>query len=72
MKLFQITEDDLAELEHTLPDLCDAVAMRPEATSQQRTQIRRVRRIISDVRWNYGPPEQVERIDAGDVPGLGE
>lgn len=68
MKLFDITEDDLAELEHTLPELCDAVAMRPEATAQQRTQIRRVQRILTNVRWRYGPPEQVERIEVEDEP----
>lgn len=63
MKLFQIREDDLAELERILPQICDDVAMSPEATPRQRTQIRVVQRIIRDVRWDYGPPEDVRIIE---------
>lgn len=60
MKLFQINEDDLAELERLLPTLCETVAMSPRANASDRVAIRVVQRIIRDVRWNYGPPTDVE------------
>lgn len=65
-KLFQIKEDDLAELESLLPQITEHLG--PEAINgpngnRIRKQIRIVQRIITDVRWNYGPPTEVERID---------
>ena len=62
MRLFQINERDLAELEHTLPMLLDS--MYEQLDGRTRTQWRRVIQIIGNVRWNYGPPMEVERIDA--------
>jgi hypothetical protein len=64
---FQISEDDLAELERMIPDLCGD--MMPLFTNRElaprlRTQLRRIQSILSDVRWRYGPPEAVEVIDA--------
>lgn len=68
-KLFQISEDDLAELERILPDVFQSLTLTPEATPRGRTQFRNVQRILVDVRWNYGPPRDVERIDAdGPLP----
>jgi hypothetical protein len=68
-KLFQITEEDLAELEHVMPqiqnDLFDELA--GPAGNRIRVQLRRVKEILTNVRWDYGPPEHVERIDAGDA-----
>lgn len=62
-RLFQIYEEDLAELERTLPQL--AGALMPMLTNRLRIQIRRSQAILSDVRWNYGPPSDIERI----IPG---
>ncbi len=59
-RLFQIYEDDLADLERTLPLLCDLSHMNVDNAA--RTSIRRVQEILKNVRWNYGPPHHVERI----------
>lgn len=61
-KLFRIYEEDLAELEKLLPVAFDELAM-TQPSPRARTMFRRIKEIISNVRWNYGPPEQVERID---------
>lgn len=66
-KLFQIYEEDLQELERVLPDLTDALA--EHLTARQRTQIHRVQSILTNVRWNYGPPRNVQRIDCGPDEG---
>lgn len=64
-KLFQIYEDDLSALEETLPQLADALM--PLLNNKLRVQIRRVQKILSDVRWDYGPPTDVEVIPVDDV-----
>jgi len=61
-KVFQIHEEDLAELERTLPQLSES--MLPVLTPCLRTQLRRCKIILSNVRWNYGPPTDVEQIPA--------
>jgi hypothetical protein len=68
MKLFQIYEDDLAELERTCPQLADALfpVLATEQGNRLRVQLRRVQDILSKVRWNYGPPSDVTVIPAGD------
>lgn len=69
--LFQVTEADLCELEKTLPQMQDAlfaVLARNNGTTygnRIRMMIRRVQRIIVDIRWNYGPPGEVYEIPAG-------
>lgn len=65
MKLFQIKEDDLADLEHTLPLLLDRLY--PQMDGTLRVQWNRVKNIITEVRWNYGPPLEVEVIPAGQL-----
>jgi hypothetical protein len=60
MKLFQINDDDLSELERILPQLAQAVM--PVLTPLLRTRLRRCQNILSDVRWNYGPPEEVSSV----------
>jgi hypothetical protein len=60
--LHQINEDDLACLERTLPQL--GLALMPILNNRLRVQLRQVQRILSDVRWNYGPPGEVETIRA--------
>ena len=66
MKLFQINEDDLAELERTLPQFADALSITIQYNNRLRAQFRRVQAILSNVRWNYGPPTDVDVIDAGE------
>ena len=64
-RLFQIHDDDLGELERTLPQLADAlmpVLANPLLANRLRVQLRRCQKILSDVRWNYGPPGQVEIV----------
>jgi hypothetical protein len=63
-KLLQIHEDDLVTLERTLPQLADALAR--TADNRQRVQLRQVQRILSDVRWNYGPPSEVRVVGEDD------
>lgn len=71
-KLFQITEDDLAELERTLPRILDRMysmlGKSQPGSNQLRTQWRRIQQIVADVRWNYGPPLDCETFPAGDEP----
>jgi len=64
MKMYQISEDDLETLETACPGLYDAIG--PEALNRQDVQehCQMVKRILSDVRWRYGPHKNVERIDA--------
>lgn len=59
-KLFRIEEDDLAELERTLPELSDALFT--QMNGRLRVKIRRIQKILSDVRWSYGPPSNIERV----------
>jgi len=62
MKLFQINENDLGELEHTLPQLSEALMT--VLNGRLRVQLRRVQNILSSVRWNYGPPDEAVVIPA--------
>jgi hypothetical protein len=61
-KLFQIYEDDLGELEQMLPQL--AQALMPVLNNKLRVQLRRCQTILSSVRWDYGPPTEVEKVPA--------
>lgn len=62
MKLFQINEDDLVLLERILPELQDD--MMPYMTNRHRRKFRLLQKILINVRWNYGPPTDIEVIDA--------
>lgn len=62
MRLFQINENDLNELERVLPELIEA--LEPSMANRHRVQARRVKQIISDVRWSYGPASECEAIAA--------
>lgn len=59
-RLMQIREEDLATLESTLPQFVEALY--PRMDNRLRAQIRRVQKVLTDVRWNYGPPAEVEVI----------
>lgn len=61
--MFQIYDDDLAELERLCPELADALM--PTIDNRLRVKVRRIKEILSNVRWNYGPPTDVTEIPAG-------
>lgn len=63
-QLFQIYEDDLSELERTIPQFANALM--PALNNRLRTQLRRIQEILSNVRWNYGPPTEVETLPHDD------
>ena len=65
MKMFQIYEDDLAELERLVPQIAEALPL--EHAARTKTQIRRVQRVLSNGRWNYGPHDHVEAIPADGI-----
>ena len=69
MRLYQINDDDLAELERTLPLLQDCLmpSLAGEAAPRVRKLLGQCKRILSDVRWSYGPPQDVE-IHEGGLP----
>ena len=64
MKLFQIYESDLGILERALPILQEAL-MRGGVVTEPSVQVAlsECKEIVSNVRWDYGPPSEVERID---------
>ena len=67
-KLYQIKEDDLATLEAELPWLLEAAAMTcNEPLTRKRWEA--VKEIVSNVRWDYGPPSEVHEIPADDSIG---
>jgi hypothetical protein len=66
VRLFQITNDDLVELERVLPELSESLAVTEEYSPRIRSQLRRVQTILSNVRWGYGPPTHVERVGGPD------
>lgn len=64
-KLFQISEPDLADLEKLVPELCERLyaSMLTNLDNSTRVKVRRVQKIIQDIRWNYGPPQEIERVE---------
>jgi hypothetical protein len=64
-KLFRIYEPDLALLEKAIPVLHEAVSLSPAyARPDVQVAIEECKRILSDVRWDYGPYSHVERLPA--------
>lgn len=64
-KMHHIYEDDLVELERIIPELC--LSLYSVMDNRLRRQLRQCKTILSNVRWNYGPPEHVESVDGEDV-----
>jgi hypothetical protein len=64
-RMFQVPEPDLEYLEREIPKLCDFNSMSCNNPAM-RLKWNRIKEIVSNIRWNYGPPTQVERIPAGD------
>lgn len=59
--MFQITEDDLATLERECAWVIDMHRCSRHRSSN--VSARQIKRILSDVRWNYGPPEKIENVE---------
>lgn len=68
MKLFRITEDDLGKLEAILPEL--QMSLMAVMNNRDRVHLRQCQSILSNVRWNYGPPTDIEMIPADGGPIL--
>lgn len=68
-RLYQIYEDDLSDLEKCIPLISDSLM--EHLDPRMRTQLRRCKTILSDVRWNYGPHTEVDVIPADDDPEPG-
>lgn len=62
--MHQINDDDLSTLETTLPQLADGLVSVMD--TRLRCKLRQVQRILSDVRWNYGPPSNIDNILVSD------
>jgi hypothetical protein len=54
MKMYQITEKDLMLLEEIVPSICQEAE--PE-------DIAILKQVLSDVRWDYKPHSNTEKID---------
>lgn len=67
MRMFQISEDDLASLEAELPEILSHTMMACN-DPLLRKRWDAVKKIMSDVRWNYGPPIEVSEIKADEPP----
>lgn len=64
-RMFQIREDDLTDLEAIVPHIGDRLTCQPNLLDAKiKVKLRRAQQILSAVRWNYGPPDQVEIIPA--------
>jgi len=57
-KFFHIYEEDLAKLEVALPQLMEAAGLALNRPDVQ-VMFDEVKTIVSNVRWDYGPPSEV-------------
>lgn len=64
-KTFQMYDDDLASLERLLPEICSEIM--PHLNNRLRMKFRECKRILTDVRWNYGQPHMVEKVEPEDT-----
>lgn len=63
-KMMQIDENDLGELERVLPELAEAAVLSPAMSNRLRVKLRRCQRVLSNVRWNYGPATDVTTVQS--------
>lgn len=65
VKLFDVKEYDLAELERILPQFVRHLESLPYYNDKPkiRVQIRRIQQILMNIRWNYGPAGEVHFVD---------
>ena len=62
-KLYQIHEDDLADLERIVPAEFERCQPAIRNTPRFKIAVRRVKEILSNVRWNYQPHEEIEDVE---------
>lgn len=55
-----IYDEDLAVLESLIPELCES--LREKTNNAHRVKMRRVKEILSNVRWNYQPHTDIEIV----------
>lgn len=60
----QIHDEDFEALERIIPEIADSLSV--HLTPRLRTQLRSVKTILSNIRWNYGPHTDVEIIPVDD------
>jgi hypothetical protein len=66
IKLFQINEDDLRELEDSLPFLIDELDH--HLLPSHKVRARRLQQVLSRVRWKYGPSQESHIVDDDPPP----
>ncbi len=66
MRYHQISENKLAALERVIHAFGDRHMSCLNAADK--VAIRQIQRVLRDVRWNYGPPQEVE-VEADDDEG---
>lgn len=59
-RMLQIYDEDLSDLERTIPQVADRLL--GSLDNAMRIKLRRVQKILSNVRWGYGPPSHVEKL----------
>lgn len=64
-KMFQIREIDLVTIEAMIPEILGAMMSAGSLDNRARIKFRVLKGILSDVRWNYGPPTEVEIEECG-------
>lgn len=64
-KVFQIYETDLEVLERELPAISSACEMSPAYNGNKclKDALGMVKKIVSDVRWNYGPAQESHKVE---------
>jgi hypothetical protein len=65
VKLYQINADDLTALEELLPEFCCMLGEKLNDTAI-RMKFRRAKEILANVRWDYGPPSEVQVMPTDD------
>lgn len=65
---FPISPDDLTELERLCSDVLDSWIFAVGTNPKNRLTYNRIKGILSDVRFRYGPPTYIETIPAGPEP----
>jgi hypothetical protein len=65
IKTFMIPDDDLSRLEKCIPVLHEVCSSMPEAYMRADVQlaIEECKRILSDVRWGYGPFREISKVN---------
>ena len=61
-KVYQVTEENLVELERIIPELYQSIAI--HCQPYQRTRFRQIKNMLSDIRWGGGPYSEIYQIPA--------